>query len=397
MSIDGACIAYGTGASVAVSGDPFGGRNGAAPTWAVVPVRPVNSSSGEVDGLSALVCPSVTLCVGTDAVGDILTYTKPAGAAGRWLLTPINTSCAPLDPVCLPGVAYPTCATVTLCEAENAYGEVVGTADPLDPTSWAGVVGAGQGTTVGGFGTDYYAPLLCVTAGLCVGLDEANGYLYQWDPSAAGGDVAGTSDETNGPGFSGEDTAEELWCQSVHLCFAADSGASQDADLFISTDIAAREPGWAVTLPGAGIASMSCPSATRCYALATTQSSTDSVDELYAGGSTIPQRQIDGTLRADLKQVLKPATLGHLEHAHQVTLRLHIPEAGRFTLAVWPLPEKNRTLLIAKGAYATGGIAPVRLTATTAVLQWLAGRRFTATDTLSPIDGGTYSVTITGT
>ena len=51
--------------------------------------------------ISAVSCPSVSLCVASDNNGDILTSTDPTGAANTWTSAPVDVpGCAPQSRPC---------------------------------------------------------------------------------------------------------------------------------------------------------------------------------------------------------------------------------------------------------------------------------------------------------
>ncbi|MDA8275086.1 MAG: hypothetical protein M0029_06860, partial [Actinomycetota bacterium] len=73
------CVAGDAGGRVLVTTDPTGG----APSWRAVPVDPGGS-------LTALACPTTSLCVAGDAGGRVLVTTDPTGGAPSWRAVPVD-------------------------------------------------------------------------------------------------------------------------------------------------------------------------------------------------------------------------------------------------------------------------------------------------------------------
>jgi hypothetical protein len=72
-----------------------------------------------VDGssyLSAISCPTVSLCVATDASGDVVTSTDPTGGAAAWKVTNVDGSSY---------LSAISCPTTSLCVAVDEWGKAV--------------------------------------------------------------------------------------------------------------------------------------------------------------------------------------------------------------------------------------------------------------------------------
>jgi hypothetical protein len=115
------CVAVDDAGHVLSSGDPSGG----AGKW----------RRNDVDGrtaLTAVSCPSRSLCVAADAAGDVVTSTDPGSLRPAWKVTHVDSSLAEPSPYgggpdLLQGVS---CPTVSLCVAVDSVGNVIYSRDP---------------------------------------------------------------------------------------------------------------------------------------------------------------------------------------------------------------------------------------------------------------------------
>jgi hypothetical protein len=178
-----------------------------------------------VDGANAFTavsCPSVSLCVATDAVGNIVTSTRPAGGASAWTVAhadgTTNFSGGPL----LTGVS---CPSVSACVAVDGMGNTVTSQAPvLGPQTWH-LTHVDNGITYECYHYGEAGPqsqpalegVSCPSASLCVAVDFAGNVLTSTNPTAGS------------PAWSGADpyggTVPGLWgvsCPSVSFCLAVD-------------------------------------------------------------------------------------------------------------------------------------------------------------------------------
>lgn len=112
------CVAFG-GGDVVTSTNPTGG----AAAWKVTHVTASHN-------LTSVSCPSSTLCIGVDDYGDVITSTNPSGGAAAWRLTNVdsnNEAIANGVGVALNGVS---CPSSTLCVAVDDLGNAVTSTNP---------------------------------------------------------------------------------------------------------------------------------------------------------------------------------------------------------------------------------------------------------------------------
>ena len=252
--------------NLCVAGDLHGN------VWATAhPSRPgkgwrretIDNTSYAITGVS---CPTTTLCVAIDSAGQVLHSTKPLDGATAW------TKPARIDTATQPGGAYAglsaiSCPTATLCVAvDNATnGQVAYTTTPNGPASSWHLVTIGQNVTLSsvscssatlcviGGSERYYSTtptgaasawkatgtlsgaaalitsLSCDGAKLCVGVGYGNGgaglasatstptgTTTAWTPSAIGGD----------PPAQGAGLVDTVSCPVTNFCVAADTASN---------------------------------------------------------------------------------------------------------------------------------------------------------------------------
>lgn len=213
--------------------------------------------------LSGSSCPSATLCVGTDAVGHLLTG------------TPGSFTTAELDPATnQPGddveLSAAQCPSASLCLADDGAANVFWTTDPK-----AGVSSWHETPTVAGGDRDWLTQLACPSSGLCVaiaGSPVVNG-------SGTHGRMLATTDPT-GPAsawsvgatdLDPEGHADHLICPSTSLCIAdtVDPGANGNVTGLLSTTSPADPDSWSYAsgFDATGLDAIACaPRTTTCVA-----------------------------------------------------------------------------------------------------------------------------------
>lgn len=211
-------------------------RAGIVFSWSA-PV-PINHGSS----LTAISCPSVTLCVALDTAGDLVTSTNPTGGSGAWVTFP-----GLVDDF---GLGSVSCPTATLCVATDSLtGEVLTSTDPT------GGVGAWQGATVDN--GDVLNGVNCPDASLCVAVD-ANGdtgdVLTSSDPTggAAAWSAAANIDSSGG--------LDQVSCTVSRLCIAVGTGLST------STNPTGGAGAWTTTT-ALSASAVDCPTGHLCVAV----------------------------------------------------------------------------------------------------------------------------------
>lgn len=211
-----------------------------SPWWS----DPVRIDPGRA--LDALSCPSARLCVATDASGSVLTTAMPAGGAGAWSATRVESGggpgTVPLGPIsCAPGV----------CVTDDWGGNLLVSTDPVG--------GAGAWTAVGaGLPFGQHAQVSCPSARLCVAV--------QGDEILTSTSPAGGAGAWSTGALPGAHDLTAVSCPATTLCVAIDD----DGLAVTSTNPAGGAGTWRGTRlpPGPyNVWALSCPSTGFCAAV----------------------------------------------------------------------------------------------------------------------------------
>ncbi len=207
-------------------------------------VAPASSAwtPGTIDGttkLNAISCPSPALCVAVDDSGGVRSSTTP-GTAPSWTGQTIDSGHA------LTGVS---CPTTSLCAAVDNVGQVLVTTTPTG--NWQPppplTLNGGAGGLTG---------ISCTSSGLCVAV-AADGSVY-----------ASANAESATPTWSSTPTAaihpNAVSCSDVGVCALVD----QSGNVLTSDSPAGSAPNWSLTAidPGTALTGISCLSAGLCVA-----------------------------------------------------------------------------------------------------------------------------------
>jgi hypothetical protein len=223
------CVAVDAAGNALASADP---TSPGAP-WASAAIDPGQA-------LSSVSCSSNALCVAVDGRGEAFISSQPLGGAGAWSAVSIDAGEA------LTGVS---CPAESLCVAVDAAGNVLASSDPASPqSSWsvANIDPAGALRAVS------------CTPSACVAVDGA-------------GNALASSDPTGGPGAWRRRAVDPalaitgLSCTASGGCLAVDASGNSLA----SSDPVALAPTWSSTAiePGGSLASVSCASSGLCVAV----------------------------------------------------------------------------------------------------------------------------------
>jgi hypothetical protein len=124
-------------------------------------------SGNVVTGLS---CPSTSLCVGVDDVGNVLTATNPTGGLGAWTLTSVHPSNSGN------GLSAVSCPSTTLCVAVDVNGDVLTSTDPTGAETWTVTrVDKSEYPTI--------EAIACPSTTLCIAVDESGNILSSTNPT----------------------------------------------------------------------------------------------------------------------------------------------------------------------------------------------------------------------
>jgi hypothetical protein len=228
---DSLCVAIDGVGNVVTSTDPTGG----AGTWSIANI----DSSNELESVS---CPSSTFCVAVDGVGNVLTSTNPTGGAGAWVATTLAEAEEP-------ALGSISCASSSLCIAASGYDFGDNFFTSSNPTGGAG---AWDSIELGVFA------VACPSITLCVAGGWENNVLTSTNPTGGAGAWTVTSIEP-----SNGDYAQALSCPSTSLCV----GATSNGGVMVSTNPTGGEAAWdAEDIDNARLLTVSCTTTPFCVA-----------------------------------------------------------------------------------------------------------------------------------
>jgi hypothetical protein len=229
---------------------------GPASSWRTVDI----DGNGPNVHLYGISCPSASLCVAVAGKGkgardsgqnsQILTTIDPTGGASAWQKAELTGS---ID------LRAVSCGSPTMYVAVGLGGQILNSTDPSGgPSAWRASPAPGAPGDLGA--------VSCIAAPLCVVGNEAGNLLTSTNPAvgASSWKVAAGGDSVQITGVS---------CASANGCVAVDN----NGDVLTSTDPTGgpeawshlniapySDPGKTGELPGNGLFSASCPSASFC-------------------------------------------------------------------------------------------------------------------------------------
>lgn len=186
------CAAVDYAGDVVTTTRPTGGNGSWAPA--------VHVDASPLTGIS---CPTAAFCVAVDAAGDALTSVAPGGGAKKWSRPfKIDTTTGP-DGTSV-GLTAIACPSASLCVATDGAtaGNVVSSINP------AGGAHAWKTTAVG---AGALLSVACASTTLCV----AAGTQHVYSTSPAGGAWHATGPQTGGGVFTGIDCPSVTLCVGV--------------------------------------------------------------------------------------------------------------------------------------------------------------------------------------
>jgi hypothetical protein len=222
---------------VEISRHPLGG----ASAWAITAL-PVTGSP-----LSAISCASPRLCVAVSEGGQVFTSTNPAGGAIAWKGASVDV---------LRQATALSCPRVRFCVALEGVNVVVST-NPTRARSWRVIPVSTNGAL---------RSIACPSRNLCVATVDFGGIWTTTTPTGPGRNWKPTISKIP-PDLNFDPSG--VACPSVHLCVVTDEAGN----IFTSTEPARRrwKSGW---LPGLGPDStavlpvtLTCPSVHLCLSL----------------------------------------------------------------------------------------------------------------------------------
>jgi hypothetical protein len=210
-------------------------------TWS----GPVPVDTAEGGDPRSVSCPTETLCVAVDFIGNVLTSTNPTGGAAAWTVTAIDPTSH------LMGVS---CPTTTFCAAVDFAGNVLTSTDPT---------GGAAAWTSTKTSSDFLWNVSCPTSTFCTAVGESSDIWTSTEPTG------GTSAWHN----ASVDSAGRLAavdCPSVALCVAVDDKGNE----LTSTNPTGGAAAWSTPVEIAAkvnetpepLNDVSCPTTTFCVA-----------------------------------------------------------------------------------------------------------------------------------
>jgi len=196
------CVAVDQSGNVAVSTEPTGGRS----AWQLANI---DGAGGALAGVS---CPSAGLCIATDFGGRVLTSTDPTGGLSAWNAAAVTTN----------GLNAVSCPSISLCVAVDRDGDVFASQDPT--------VGAASWTLAASEPGDDLTGVSCPSLSLCVAVDNAGDAVVSTNPSsgAAAWSAAKVDLSPYRPALS------DVACPNESLCVASVQDY-QGGDVLVST------------------------------------------------------------------------------------------------------------------------------------------------------------------
>jgi hypothetical protein len=307
------CVAVDAVGSVLLTTLPTAG----AGAWSAASVdknaTALNTDTGTTTLTRSISCPSTTLCVAVDAVGDAFVSTDPTGGAGAWTASYIDPGrtrgCTTAGLGCQAPLVGVSCPSTTLCAAVDFSGDILTTLTPTATTPWTLTATT---TRVGSLWA-----LSCPTAGFCAAPDGSGRTVLTFDPlTPAAIDAHVVSDAVYG-----------ISCPTAALCLGDADSRSGTSGLLGTADPTARGPRWLFGPPGA-VNGVACPSASICIAA-------DGEGNVSTG---VPESAIAQELSVDLLPARHP-TRQALAAAGSETVRFASPFAAQVQLTWTSVPS----------------------------------------------------------
>jgi hypothetical protein len=318
------CVAGDAHGDILASADPAAGPS----SWRIARVDNKIIPAPFNNGIVALACPSASLCVGADGSGDLLTSAAPSGGADAWRVTPLESSGPGLFPTS--GLTALSCPSVSLCVAADRQGNVLTSSAPSDGASkWRSRNIDAKPGFLG------IASVSCSSPTFCVAVDGAGDVITSTNPTGGSsawklrnvdgatalfgvscastslcgaGVVVSTNPASGSPSWqhatvdqANVNRLNAVSCPAVSMCVAVD----QVGNVVTSTNPSGGASAWTVSsveyvplgpgIPGlSGLFAVSCPSASFCLAVDSLGNAARSTDPT-GGANAWTVEQIDGS------------------------------------------------------------------------------------------------------
>ncbi len=213
-------------------------------------------------------CPTASLCVAVDGLGQVLASNDPSGGYQAWQTVFVDPA-APA--VGIKFAASISCPSASLCVVWDSAGNMVTSSDPGQAGTWnvGNVASAGDYPLCEFFGCH---ALSCPSVSLCVASDGAGDILSSSDPAGGAAAWKSTSLQSDTEGaIDGVTCASESLCIAFGVKYPASGSGPEPGELFTSTNPTGDASAWtATTVSGTSeLEGGSCPSASLCVAFDT--------------------------------------------------------------------------------------------------------------------------------
>jgi hypothetical protein len=176
--------------------------------------------------LDAISCPSVSLCVAGDWDGDVVTSTDPTGGGSAWNVAYVDSSLESgltgLDPQT--AIAGISCPSVSLCVANDGVGNVLTSQDPTGGASTWSLRRATPRILAAPEPRSLYS-LGCPSVSFCAGLQSASNTLLSSSEAALTYEPLGSTEWTRVV-IDRVGSPSAIACPTSSLCVAVDNAGN---------------------------------------------------------------------------------------------------------------------------------------------------------------------------
>lgn len=326
---------------------------GPATAWAVAHVDSSIVEPSAFGGGPTLLrdvsCPSVSLCLAVDSVGNAVYSTDPTAGPTAWVLTHIDdnstSGCAGGGLACQAPLMSVACPGASLCAAADFAGNLLETSS-LSAAPWSS-------SPTPAAGPQSLWSISCPVVSFCAAVDGTGGHVMTWNPQA------GSAPRLERVSFD----AFGIWCPTASLCLASGQGPGGVAEVVGSTNPRAASPTWHVSDFG-DFNSISCPTASLCLAA-------DTEGEVITG---VTVSSLAAGLRAEM--AARIPKVKDLTRDGAYNLSIATPLSGKLTVewevpgavagATGPLAKQPVVLASGSARFAGPGTQTLRLVLTEA-------------------------------
>jgi PASTA domain/Divergent InlB B-repeat domain len=263
-------------------------QTAAAPALNWSPPEPFDLANGSLRSVS---CPSASLCVAFDALGNVVTSTDPTGGSSKWSAGKVDTA--------LNSQPQVSCGSTSRCVAVDQAGNA------MRSTNAAG--GASTWSAPAKIDDDGLSGVSCPSSSLCVAVDSGGRVVTTTDGGSTWTDPL---DVETGVVLNG------ISCASTALCVAVD----QSGNAVTSTDPGDATPTWTVVtgVDTFALLAVSCvPGAHSCVAVDNDGRAVSTTDDGAHWGTpaTIGANILTGVSCPDTGLCIAVSPLGDISHS----------------------------------------------------------------------------------